>query len=347
MEKSGNAEKGTRKMVATEQWQRLYEVASRLKSMELWRILWDTDIVTLQLPNREDLVFCSVMGRSGACYGIGVYPGSDSFSRLQRLMSSDGKNPAGMDTFEQKCLMCYYGDREELDSRDRAVMKELGLKFRGRNQWIYFRAMEPGYTPWFLDAEQAVLLADALENLFMACTYLLRGDIQVDFEGGETLLRFYSKERKEWLNTAVEMPPIPSQQPSLRLQDELLVARLKKQKKLAVQLELDSFYIPTPVQERKDEVPYLPRVTVLADRKQGLLLDQHITQPDELFEGILISMLVTFIVKHGRPAAIYVRDDRLACLLKDTCADIGVSLISGQAMPVTDEFFEGMLNFMG
>lgn len=251
-----------------------------------------------------------------------------------------------MDAFEQKCLMCYYGDREEVEQRDRSVMQELGLKFRGRNQWIYFRVMEPGYVPWFLDAEQTKLLADVLENLAMACIYLLRGDIQVDFEGGETLLRFYSKEREEWLNTAIPMPPIPVCPCSLHLEDELLRAHLKKRKKLDIALELDSFYIPTPVQEGKDSVPCLPRMTILADRNQGLLLDQHMAQPGESPEDILLGTLVNFIKEHGRPAAVYVRDDRIACMLTDICADIGVPLIAGEGMLAVDKFFECMPDFM-
>lgn len=346
MKKSAQVKEKAHQAASTEQWRRLYEVAAELKRAEPWSVLWDADIVTIQLPDQEEPVFCSVMGQGGACFGIGVYPGYDAFSRLHRLMSEDRKSPSGMDAFEQKCLMCYYGDREEIEPRDRAVMQELGLKFRGRNQWIFFRALEPGYLPWFLDAEQVRLLTDALENLAMAFDYLLRGDIQVDFEGGETLLRFYSEERGEWLNTAIQFPPLPVQQCSLHLKDELLLARLKKQKKRNVALEIDSFYLPTPVQERKDEVPYLPRMTILADRTQGMLLDQHMAQPDEGPKGIPLDILVDYIETHGRPSAVYVRDDRIASILTETCAAIGVSLIAGEGMPTVDAFFEDMLDFM-
>ena len=37
----------------------------------------------------------------------------------------------------------------------------------------------------------------------------------------------------------------------------------------------------------------------------------------------------------------------MACMLKETCTDIGISLIAGEGMPVVDESFESMLSFMG
>lgn len=77
MKKSDNATKAASKAATTEQWRRLYEIAAALKNMEPWRVLWDTDIVTIQLPDRKEPVFCSVMGRGRECYGIGIYPGYD------------------------------------------------------------------------------------------------------------------------------------------------------------------------------------------------------------------------------------------------------------------------------
>lgn len=330
----------------TEQWQRLYDIASLLKTMAPWRMLWDMDIITIQLPDRKEPVFCSVLGQGGTCFGVGVYPDCDSLSRMLRMIADDQHDPNGMDAFEQRYLACYFGDREEIEPQDREVIKALGLRFRGRNQWIYFRAMEPGCAPWFLDAEQAALMTDVLGNLAMACDYLMQGKIQVNFEGGETFLRFFSEERQEWLNTAVPMPNLPNPQYSIHISDELFVARLKKQKKLNVRLELDSFYIPTPIQEKRTDIPRLPLVIALGDRDDGMILGQHIAQPDESREELLLTMLVNFIEEHGRPAALFVRDDRVGNLLAGICKEIGVPLKFGKGMPVIDEMFESLTDFL-
>ena len=168
----------------------------------------------------------------------------------------------------------------------------------------------------------------------------------MDFEAGETLLRFYSEKRGEWLNVPAPMPAIPRQRPMLKLTDELLAARLKKQPKQDFRLELDSFFIQAPIQERRDELPYLPRLTILADRDNGQMLAQHLALPEEDPAGNVLAMLLGFMEERGRPAAVYVRDDRLGTLLKAVCAEIDVHLVAGQGMPVVDEIFEEMLDMM-
>ena len=69
-----------------------------------------------------------------------------------------------------------------MEAEDRAVLKQLGLRFRGRGQWIYFRYMIPGQFPWFLDAGQAELLTSALQNLFMLCKCYMEGKLKPDFD---------------------------------------------------------------------------------------------------------------------------------------------------------------------
>ena len=133
-----------------------------------WRALHDTDILVLQLPGQNEPVYCSVMGSGDMSYGIAVYPGREAFVRLRRIIDQDAYSPELL-MLEQNCLVCNFGDREEIEPRDRAVMKQLGLRFRGRGQWIYVRSMVPGQFPWFLDAEQAELLTAALQNLAMLC----------------------------------------------------------------------------------------------------------------------------------------------------------------------------------
>lgn len=329
------------------QWAELYAVAGELNRIGPWNFLWDSDLVTIMLPGREEPVYCSVMGRNGECYAIGVYPGYEAIMGYHRLAKSSEDSPPFIAGFEQNCLMCNYGDRKEISPEDRKILKTLGLKFRGRNEWIYFRAMEPGYYPWYIDSKQADLLIITLQNLAMACKYLLTEEIKVNFNSGETLLRFYSPEKELWLNTAVQIPPVSIATTCLLIEDDLLVARLKNQSQNNQHLEFDLVYLPLPVQAHKEDRPYLPRFLMLADRKSGLLLDQNMAEPDVNIENAIIDMIAKYIEKHGRPSAIYVRDEQKRGYIDDLCRKIEIKLFQGKGMPVTNTFFEELLNFMG
>lgn len=243
---------------------------------------------------------------------------------------------------EQNCLVCNFGDRDEIEAEDRAVMKQLGLRFRGQNQWIYFRSMVPGQFPWYLDAEQAELLTAALQNLLMLCVHYMEGNLKVDFEAGETLARWRDPETEMWMNGVVPMPE-PKLERSMTLQDDLLLARLKRGKKTGNRLEMDSFYFPMPVQENKETPPYGVHMTLLVDKETGDILGEHIAGPDEQPLVIPPSLLVEYMQEHGRPAAVYVRSEWTGTLLRNTCKAVGVRLVEGKGVPVLDSFLDKMM----
>lgn len=330
-----------------EQWGKLYEVARVIKQIAPWSFLWSNDLITIMLPGREEPVYCSVMGRSGDCYAIGIYPGYEAVMSYYRLAEMAEDEPQFIVGFEQNCLMCNYGDREEVSPRDREVLRALDLKFRGRNEWIYFRSMEPGLFPWYIDSEQADILIQTLQNLAMACKCLSTEELKADFEGGETLLRSFSPEKKLWFNAVVKTPPVPVTTDYLIIEDDLLIARLKNQKRSKQQLEFDLGYLPIPVQEHKEERPYLPRILMLADRQSGLSLDQYMVEPDEGIEDAVIGMIDEHIEKYGRPSAIYVRDERTGRYIEDLCEKVKIKLIQGQRMPVMNTIFKELLDFIG
>lgn len=328
------------------QWEKLYDAAKRIRQLAPWDDMWDADLITLMLPGRKEPVFCSIMGRNGECYDISIYPGLASLRGFFRITTMPEGSPPWATLFEQDCFVCYYGDREELTPKERATLKTLGLRFHGRGEWIYFRHVEPGYYPWHINAEQADLLIQVLQNCAMACMQLRRGELSVDFERGETLLRFYSPEKELWLNTAAKLPPIPKETfPLSLLGNDLSLARLKKHKRSAAQLEFEITYLPRPVQESREERPYFPRLLLLISKSNGIILDQNIVEHDRTEEAVL-DMLAAYIETSGRPAAIHVRDMRTGRYIADFCKKIGIALVEGQGVPITDAVLNDLGNFL-
>ena len=324
------------------QWEALYEVAENLKKLAPWRALRDTDILTLLLPGQDEPVYCSVMGQGDTTYGISIYPGHEAFLRLMRIVEHDGHSPELL-MLEQKCLICNFGDRDEIAPEDRAVMKQLGLKFRGHNQWIYFRAMEPGQFPWFLDAEQAELMIAALQNLTMLCLRYLEGKLTVDFDAGQTLNRWYDPEKDMWFNAVIPMVR-PKLKRTLELEDELLSARLKRCKKTDARLEMDAFNIPVPVQEDKKSPPVGVHLALIADKNTGLIAKCKIAEQEEPECVIAPALLIEYILECGRPSVVYVRNEWIGSTLRNLCKAVGVRLVEDEGVPLLDELpFERLL----
>lgn len=204
--------------------------------------------------------------------------------------------------------------------------------------------MEEGYYPWFINAGQADLLIEALQNFAMAYIHFSSGRVQVDFEGGETLIREYSPERKEWLNAAIPMPPVPLISVEQSFKDELLLQRLKNKAKNNNLLEMDILYLPVPVKDKSDERPYFPRVLVLLDQKNGIILDHKMLNVKMKNEEAATDMLIGYIKQHGRPGKLFVRDQYFLCYIESLCSPLNIPIAYG--VPAIDRFAEETINMM-
>lgn len=326
-----------------EQWEQLYEVAVNLKQMKPWEYLGEDDIVVLCLPGRKEPVFCSALGAGGELSALIVYPTASSFAERLIIKQNPGL-PAYWLAGTQDCLMCNFADRNDVTDEEYRVIKSLGLKFRGKNQWIFFEAHTPGYAPWIVDAKQADLLISALQNFYMAARSYLEGKLKVDFENGKILLRFYSKEKEQWFNCETEMPklPLPARK-RVTVTDELFTARLKAKKRAGWTVELDLFYLPTPVRGNKSELPRCPKICILADAESGAVFDQHIVGDDEREEDVILNLLANSILQCGRPGAVRIRGEIVEGLIGDLCKKCGVKIERNRELPVIDAFMEAFL----
>lgn len=126
-----------RKEATLEQWKPLYEVATRIKERKPWGKLWDLDLIWVRNGEEEDTVFFSILGRGGDCYGIAVYEGYDALNQFMMMSMQNQLNlPVEYVMAEQRNLVCYWGNREELTDQQRKVIKELGYKYCGKNRLI-------------------------------------------------------------------------------------------------------------------------------------------------------------------------------------------------------------------
>ncbi len=98
-------------------------MANGLKMLSPWEFLWESDLITIQLPEHVEPVYCSVMGHGGESFGVGLYPGYESIAGFFRMKDSPPDEENWTSLFQQNCLMCHFGDREDVMPQDREVMK--------------------------------------------------------------------------------------------------------------------------------------------------------------------------------------------------------------------------------
>jgi len=274
-------------------WKPLYEAAKAFKALKPWEWMYDSDLFGVEDPAGGETGYCCIMGALGEVYAMGVYLGGEGLDAYSRMHAGE-VNPMDM-MHVQKCLMASLEDRDHLEKPDLKVIRDLGLRFRGRKAWPMFRSYEPGYYPWFLDGRQVGFLAVALEQALQVARRMKKDpDLLTPPRQGEILVRGNSggKWEDRWVR------PEPWEPPEPRVTGAVDEIRLRKIKNSGVALqgvwELDVFYAPTPVRESKDERPYFPYTTLCVDGETGMILHSELYPPRqhaEKFRGSFLDFL--------------------------------------------------------
>jgi hypothetical protein len=266
-------------------WKELYAAAIEFKKLEAWRWMYDADVFGVQNPANGEIGYCSIMGNLGEFFALGVYLGAEGLDCFLKIQAGKVSNDEAL--FVQKCLMASFEDRKFLDSRDMDLIKQLGLKFRGRNAWVSFRSYVPGYVPWYLNQAEATFLRIALEQ---ACEVALmvrdRKLVLETVKKGHYLVRVPRTEggRQVWQTETVKPSFVikkPQQEALPAPIDELGLQRLKKNSPQPGTIwEVDLFLAPMPILERADR-PFFPYLALFADHHSGFVLGVDALPPTD------------------------------------------------------------------
>lgn len=335
-----------RKEATLEQWKELYEVATRLKALKPWEKFWDLDIIGIREGAEEDTAFYSILGRGGDCFGIVVYEGYAGLNDFMMLTMQERLNlPADYVMFSQNNLTCYWGNREELTDKQRKNIKEMGYKYRGKNQWLYFLSFEPGYCPYNLNQDEVCRMTNYFLNLELALQHYeeVLGDIE--FENGEMYYFEFGEDKKTWNYGAKQLPFTSFQFRNLHITDEELLSDLKTVPKCNVILEADIATLGVSISDKKYKKPANPVACMIADVASGMLLKCELQEPDNDAAVSLAEELIGFIFQYGVPKEIRVSNILVEAGLEQMCQVCGIKLRRVKKLAVIEEFREGMKRF--
>ncbi len=319
------------KPVPNDVWQRLYAAAAKVRELEPWLWMEETDIFGVKDPESDEVVFVSVMGLLGEYHAVALYPGARALAQFWEMQDEPESEDAATMIFEILQTHAAFGKKSDLDVREKRAAKELGLNFRGANVWPSFRSFRPGYFPWVIDREEALLLILVLEQLLLVaprvkedrrlvarkpgtCTYLVRIPHQ---EGGAI----------EWRDEHHEVPP-PAVSLRIRIPNHVVEA-VRALKPVDLTVELDVVPSIHPV-GKKGERQQLPYMMLAADSASLFVLGVELLSVNTTIEdmrGQVPAKFLEMVVKHGiRPRCLALRTPWVEMVMQGICKDIGIEI---------------------
>ncbi len=326
-------------------WQKLYVAAEQLKHIQLWNCVCSDDPIVIRLDQPETSLFCSVLGHEGDCFGISVYVGDTGLSDYIRILHADELPDSSCLMFRQSGLTLYWGDRDEVPKDQKAIIKELGLRFRGSGNWPFAFSLRPRCVPCTPDAEELQLLVKALQNLVMVARGFREGRLTPQWDGTNALMRFYDEDDRLWKMGWLPLELPEPKYPQVFITDELLLARLKKRPHTQAEIVADFVDLNGMSCGQIDGRDAILTVFIMADTATGMIVSMEGISP-EVDEGhAALDAVVSYIKEHGRMKAIRVRNPWVFHALTRTCKSCKIPLYYDD-LPEIDEIAEQLLENM-
>lgn len=258
-------------------WNDLFDVADELKQLKPWEYLKDYQVIVVEHPETEIMLFISVLGAGGQEFGLAIYTGESGRKALENIYLD---NITEDYYFDIQSLNVSYVNRDELSNEDYNLIKSQGLSYRGKKNWIQFRSYIPGKFPWIPDGFETELLLYAMKETIEVINeckngwtvpdlpigdYYFRQKIIVkgQMELNEQIISFNSVEDEGFYPVFIEI-------------SEFEVKQLAKKKVNNQEIEFDAFYLPQAIQDEAGERPYYPLMILTIDRHSELVIHEEL-----------------------------------------------------------------------
>lgn len=343
------------KQPTEKEWKRLYELAVKIKEIEPWEWMEEIDIFGVQHPETEEIGFVSIMGMAGEHFGISVYLGAEGLFGFEDFQFELEDNPMAL--FDVPQLQASFENRAQLEKDDHAVIKKLGLKFRGSYNYPLFRSIVPGFLPYYITSDEARFLGYVLEQILDVAPRIkadesILDDTDIDDEFATYLVRVPKKQNGKtvWQDEHLVIKPPPDKDISVIIPADVMqeIRGFPQNKNLTI--EIDLVHSPTPVWE-KGERPFIPKMLMLADRSKGIILGFQLLTPQETelenFQQLVANIFESLRKLGVRPHEIRVSSEYLFELFKNFTQQLNIRLRQVDELEAVEAAKEGMFGFFG
>jgi len=261
--------------ITVNEYKELYQAVINFKEAKCWEWMTDVDIFGVENIDTHEMGYCCIMGNAGEMYGLSIYIGDEGLKAYMQTLHPE--IPYEDLRFIQKCITVYFQDRERLNREELKLIKELGLKFRGRKQWPQFKNYTPNYFPSKLSKGEVKYMTYALEQAIDVASRCKDNKDLTQPEGEESILCRVAKKVDKiitWEDKYVR-PSIKENYAEYENINEIALKRIKSNTPKKSDIwEVDFFNSPVMVSE--GERSYYPMIFVAIEVESSMMLTMKI-----------------------------------------------------------------------
>lgn len=332
----------------------LYELAATLFKLAPWDELNETQLIAIDDPTTGRRDHISIMGMAGNHYSLALYLGSEARQRFN-LMQVEASDLSNEDLTElvlnTRQLQCSFSERSDLYPSELANIKKSGRKYRGDN-WPSFRTFHPGHCPRPVDDDEALLLANAIQQVIELAPTLTFGNdtfrLPKTSNGKIEILTRQFREgtwHSTWTPDDSTLFTPPSPQP-----DQNLVKKILNHPN-TITVNVLCQLLPTPIGKKRETSIY-PFLLLIVEPNSGFVLGVELLSTEkQTYEQLIANLPNTFLRmldQHSiRPTSIAVTSTITHALLTPTAQALNIPIQKKHRLPALNNAMDSMTGFLG
>ena len=374
---------------STAQTERLLNLAKKLWKAKPWKHLEEGDIFVVRHPNAdasgddETLSFVGAIGGAGEQAGLIIYRGTESYFGLLDFLERASQMPAlpqmgenspdaeeimamlaealsqanfnPMELMQLPQLQLMFEPRENLEDLDEEWIKRHNYKATG-SAFPTFRAVVSGFLPWWISADEAEVMAVAIEQMLELIERKGFSSELIEIrEVGDDenwALELFARVpttgddgKVSWDDERLTLSPNDA---PLRLKFSTDAEQVEQILALPASrevLEIEIVSIPTPLGDAETR-PYFPSLLLLGHNKQVVGMETLPCGPGLTRMPLIVEALVRLLSERKkRPKALHFSSSELD-IVRVIEDKLGITVEEVEELPTLDPAIASLLEHM-
>jgi hypothetical protein len=293
-------------------------------------------------------IYCSVMGMIGEFYAMHAYIGIESYRLFRRLATGEDIAP-GEFFATHHSVAVQYVPKKELEKPDRDLLAAVGHpQGRGLASPI-FRAIRPGFHPWYVTQDEARTLTECISAVGAVCLAASGKEGARFWDQPDTYPLVSRAEGTEGrYDVRLVKATLPAEPPVTPVQLDEATLRALRNRDYAVggAMELDGIYSGTPI-GKKSERKASACFALAVDAESGMVLAPDISADNAPAAELLVKVFINAVQStRTMPKEVKVRSQRLKESIAPLLESLGVTVQVSKRLPAADEARAHLLGFM-
>lgn len=326
----------------------LYRQAAKLFGLKPWSLLQENQLILIPHPEKDELCYCSVMGAMGEVFSMHAYIGTKGYRSFHQVATGKLKDPAEY-LISLNCVYVEFVSRAESEGPDKKALDALGHPKGKTAMAPIFRAIRPGFHPWFVTSEESRILAACIRAVIVVCSEIARNGKANFWPRADTFPLVMPGEDAEHPYRIELMkldPPAEEPLPLAQIPEEALSLLRKQDYRIQGVTELD-YVLSTTAVGKKSERKACTCVTLAVDADSGIIYASELSNGPVLIGDELAKALMKAVQgTRTLPREIHVRSRKVKECLRPLVESFSLSISISDRLPALEEARAHLLSFL-